>query len=976
MESEPEYRHSFVVRTLPWLVAAGALLVYALTLNPWMSLANLPQVGHVAGWTWQPELFSPAYFVATYPLRWLPAKWIPLGLNLFSALCAALTLAQLARSVALLPHDRTHEQREREQSEHSLLTIRSAWLPPILAALVCGLQLTFWENATNGTIETFDLLLFAWVIRALLEYRLDGRDSWLFRAALVYGVGMTNNFAMWGFLPVFVAALVWLRGLRFFQPRFLGRMAVFGLIGLSLYLLLPLLASLSHIEPMNFWQALKSNLGLQKSIIFSYPKLPTRGLDNPDWVILLVVCVLPTLLFSIRWPSYFGDTSQIGIRLATAVFHFMFGLYFCVCIWCLLDAPFSPRYHGFSVPFLTFYYLAALSVGYFCAYFLLVFKNRLVRGRPPSRPVRAVNRIVSTLVVLLAIAAPVGLVLKNLPNIRTTNGPIMKEYAAALAEGLPKRGVLLSDDPRQLLLMQAWLARVGRANDFLPIDTHLDAQNQGSLSWPAYHRYLHQRYPTKWEAMSDPNREQHFSIAEGIGRLIKLADKFELCYLHPSFGYYFEFFYREPHGLTYWLKQYGPDTLLPPPLPAEVVTENEQFWAKLAEQDLKPILAITVPRAPGVRRSLPERAFKASHIPIERNAQATAIGAFYSRALNEWAVELQKHGDLEKAAAHFELAQKLNPDNVVVQINQEYNKHLRAGHHAPLQLSKSMDDLLGKYRRWDQALLEYGPYDEPGFCYAQGYTFMGNKLYRQAAQYFDRVRKLSPTDAASRMWLAQLDLMARLPDKTLDLTEELGSHPEIFSLSRTNRNELLALEARAHYAKNEPEKAAKTLESALDRSPNDEHLLITALSVYFQNRQFSNALTTVNRLLKLTPDDPTLLVNKGVLSLQIEAFNDAIPPLSRALTLQTNNYTAQFYRAICYLRSDQLDAAQKDYLTLQRVYPKAYQIYYGLGEIAFRRKDTNAAIPYYEAYLTNASPNTGEALFVGKRLSKLKGEKP
>ena len=53
---------------------------------------------------------------------------------------------------------------------------------------------------------------------------------------------MTNNWAMIGFFPAFVVALVWIKGLSFFNLRFLGRMSLCGLAGLSLYLLLPLVA--------------------------------------------------------------------------------------------------------------------------------------------------------------------------------------------------------------------------------------------------------------------------------------------------------------------------------------------------------------------------------------------------------------------------------------------------------------------------------------------------------------------------------------------------------------------------------------------------------------------------------------------------------------------------------------------------------------------------------------------------------------
>ncbi|HEU0037947.1 MAG TPA: hypothetical protein VFR76_01610, partial [Verrucomicrobiae bacterium] len=159
METESHEGRRLVRSALPWIVAVVALVVYLLTLNHWVSLLNLSQVASTAGWKRQSEFFTPVYYLVTLPLRWLPAKWIPLGLNLFSAACAALTLGQLARSVALLPHDRTGEQRERERGEFSLLSIPLAWLPPVMAVLVCGLQLTFWEHGTNGTSEMLDLLL-------------------------------------------------------------------------------------------------------------------------------------------------------------------------------------------------------------------------------------------------------------------------------------------------------------------------------------------------------------------------------------------------------------------------------------------------------------------------------------------------------------------------------------------------------------------------------------------------------------------------------------------------------------------------------------------------------------------------------------------------------------------------------------------------------------------------------------------------
>src|SRR5882724_7367307 len=218
LAAHPEKK--FVRVALFWIIAAAGLAIYGATLNHWTSLASLTETANLSGWGWQIDVYRPLTWLVTLPRRLLPGRLIPLSLNVFSMLCAILTLALLARSVALLPHDRTHEQRQKEKNPSALLTIGAAWLPPLFAALVLGLQLTFWENATSasaGGSEMLELLLFAYVIHCLLEFRLDQNESRLFRASLVFGAAMTNHWAMIGFFPLFLVALIWIRGLEFFN---------------------------------------------------------------------------------------------------------------------------------------------------------------------------------------------------------------------------------------------------------------------------------------------------------------------------------------------------------------------------------------------------------------------------------------------------------------------------------------------------------------------------------------------------------------------------------------------------------------------------------------------------------------------------------------------------------------------------------------------------------------------------------------
>ena len=982
----------FVPTILPWLVAAGALVIYLVTLNRWISLSSLQQVASISGWTWQPDVNGPLFWLVTYPFRWLPVRAIPLTLNLFAAICAALTLALLTRSVTLLPHDRTDEQRQKEKSRSCFLSIRTAWLPPVLAALVCGLQLTFWEYATAAASppapwgsgsEMLDLLLFAYVVRCLLEFRVEGRESWLLQAALVYGISMTNNWAMVGFFPLFMVALVWIKGLSFFNLAFLGRMSLCGLVGLLLYLLLPLVQGLTDASWASFWAVLKAELSAQKSLlgVFYHSGRQTVAL-------LSLTSLLPVFIMGIRWATGSGDVNKAGIALTTFLFRVMHALFLVACIWVALDPPFSPRNKGFGSPFLTFYYLSALVVGYCSGYFLLLFAGRPVRRRSQGQP-RFIDKAVTGVIWLLLFLVPLALICRNLRQIRTTNGPMLNEYAALMAQGLPSRdAVLLSDDPARAYLLQAYIAQTGKGKENLILDT-------SSLRWPQYHRFLKKKYPRVWE--SDPPKNivvpaNPIIMAQQVTRL---AQSNSIYYLHPSFGYYFELFYPQPHGLVYKLIPYATDALFAPPIGPDLITENEAFWTDANNQALRSLLAIIPQPESGQPAGLRNQLMKLARLGRQSSHDATTLAGYYSRALDYWGVEEQKSNRLTNAATYFELALGLNPDNVVAKVNLECNTKLRSDDKSPVPVSKYIEDEFGKYRNWDEVVGANGPFDEPNFCYVEGQTFTGNSLWRQAAAQFERAKDLDADNIAARLWLAHLYVLGQKPGEALKLVDQIHAQPDLLEAARTNRAQLLFVETSARLAQSNLKGAEQTVEEALRKYPGDEELLANATQVFMKYGHYfdelgatktgseaaldlslkrgcySNALGTINQQLTLSPTNVDMLVNKGYACLQVGAFEQAIAPLTTALMLQSTNYSALLNRAICYLQANRLEAAQQDYDALQKVFPTAFQIYYGLAEVAWRSKDTNAAIHNYQLYLANAPTNTAEAKLVSERLKEL-----
>ena len=959
-----------------------ALVVYLLTLNRWVSLSSLPTVVEVARKELIPPASQPLRFLVLLPFRWLPAGWQPIALNAFSALCASLTLGLLARSVALLPQDRTREQRQRARNELSLLSIPGAWVSPVFAAIACGLQLTFWEHATAATGEMLDLLLFAYVIRCLLESRIDNRESWLTRSALVYGIAATNNYAMIGFFPAYLMALIWIKGTSFFQFGFVARMFGWGAAGLTLYLLSPVLNAFSDQSGLGFLQALRFELAGQKNALLGFPRYLVA--------IASLTSLVPCLLVGIRWPSTFGETSPVGAAITALLFRVVHAALLAAGIWVVFEAPFGPRmlmdrilqqfdepFGG--VPFLRFYYLGALCLGYFVGYFLLVSRPDAARTwQRVSAGTRLVNGAVTSALGLAVFLLPAGLVYKNLPLIRASDGSLFRELTRLITRGWSAHDVIaLSDEPFILSLTQHRVQQAGTAEEPILADTRL-------LPSAAYQESLHKRFPRRWPAQPEPDAPMAiFDPRYLMYELSELARSNDVYYLHPSFGYYFEPLYLQPHGVVYQLALYPTNAIAPPPLTDGVLHENQKFWA-----DARPALDRLAP------------------LVSRRITDALVVGRWYSRALNWWGVELEKLGRLNDAADAFGLAHRLNPGNVAAQINLDFNRALQSRDARPAVLKKSLEERVGRYGSWNALLAVNGPIDDPGVCFRLGEVFASQSLFRQAALVFRRVLQLEPDNLEACFRLANAFLAMQRPDQALEITREARARRTGQPFAATNLVELTCIEAMAHFGKGDTEAAEKILLGACQQHPKSDTILDTLFQVYVMANRLTNALTTLDEQLKLKPDNLPALLNKayvcmkleaydqakaavsdvlkrdpgnvqalldrGAISIQTKSYKEALEPLNQVLKLQPGNQLALMNRAIAHLQSDQLNEAQRDYETLQKLTPNLYRVEYGLAEIAFRRKDVPTAIRHSEAYLKYAPPDTDEAKQIAERLKQLK----
>ncbi|HTV39393.1 MAG TPA: tetratricopeptide repeat protein [Candidatus Sulfotelmatobacter sp.] len=952
-------RRDFVRRVLPWLIAAAMLLFYVLTLNHWVSLPNMRSVVAVSGWNWTPEFSSPLFSLATMPLRLLPETAVPMALNLFSAVCAALTLGLLARSVGLLPHDRTEAQQVRERNDFFLLTIRSAWLPPLLAALLCGLQLTFWEMATNGGPEMFDLLLFAFVIWSLVEYRLDGRVWRLYSSAAVVGAGAIEGPAMAAFFPLFVVAIIWVRGLAFFNVRFLIRMFLYGLAGLMFILLYQLASAYFPRSGLTFWQDARYSLESQITVLRIYwDCISSPGAVFSELLMPIFITLMPLLVMSIRWK--FGDSSKIGSALASLMFHAIHAIFLGVCLWIAFDPPFSPREKNLG---LSLYYLIALSAGYYAGYFLLIFGRKHPRAKDTPMWVNLGNTAVVICIWVAAGLTVAGLVCKNAPVVRGANGDILRKFSSLLVKNLPPKGaIVLSDDPERMYLAKEALVSDGTAANYLLVNT-------AWLPFPQYHRFLNKLSPDKWPLLVKPEQTNTLN-ALGLVELLALLNRTnELYYLHPSFGYYFEEFYAEPHGLVYKLKLLPNDTLVPPPPGTNLVAENETFWKTAQSGELASVPDAVAPPDPGAPVTFVEAQLARLHIPHESNIAATLAGAWCSRSLDFWGVDLQRMGDLTDAATEFRRALQLNPDNNAAKLNLQVNNDLAAGRrmHADPTFAP---DKLNDFKSLLQALTDDGPIDDPAFCFQYGFALaQENKLYRQAVAPLKRASDLDPDFPPARIWLARVYGMNRMPDRMMNVLRSPLVPSDDFSPD--DAKELNMLMSAAYFQENDLAKGSHLLEMEVSRDPTNQALLTTVGQIYLNRGMFSNAMAIANMQLRLSPDNTSWLLTKGYIYNRLKQYEKAIETLNRVLAVERENSTAMYQIANAYFGAGNMDAARTNFLKLQQRNGNSPQLALGLAEIAWRERDTNEAIRNIEIYLSHGT-NSPQAQFMAGQLRQLK----
>jgi tetratricopeptide (TPR) repeat protein len=945
-------------RRFPFQVAIWSLLLYGVTLSHGVTINSLSLRAKVAGWDSMPTVEQPLLWLLTLPMRLLPAVWVPWGLNFFSAFTAALTLGLLARTVQLLPWERPWENASRWVSA----------LPVLLACGVCGLEFSFWQEATAATGEMLDLLFLATSLWLLLEYRVRRESRWLDAAVFVWGLGMAENWLMLLTLPLFVGGVIWLHGLRFFLHRrieekmsggegwlrglfvfrvkFLLRLAGLGLAGFSFYALLPLVNGLAPHSPWSLGQAWHTSLKQTKDmILLLYYQfwLTNRALSLG----LAVYFLMPSLSCLVRFGGEGTSHKKKADRFVLWIYRSLRLLLLLACLWLAFDPATGPRQivqhqFGISLPMLTFDYLNALGAG-FLAGNLLLLAQEVVQRRRHSRTKIQWRQLVVPFAAGWLVLIIAGLAVRNTQPILRLNFHPLQRFGELAVDSLPAgRGVMLSDQPQKLDVFQAALSQYRNRPDWLAVDTQ-------ALPAVKYRAQLERRQPMGW--LTDENRHQ-LTPPEMKQLLEQIARTNRLFYLHPSYGYFFERFYLEPIGAIYEMKLRGKNPLDIPPLPGARMDANEIFWTDAWQKELAPLVA-----AFNRRQTVWQKKIQQIGLTPAPLYQDRLLAEWYSLSLDGWSVALQRQGRWNEARLRFGQALQLNPDNFSAQISLACNTNHQSGPKPGLGDVDKVASQLGNSQRLGLVMNNCGPFDEPIFCYLLGCAFQQIGQPFQAAQQFERTRMLAPGAPAPEFALAELYTQLRFADRARPLINHLREEAKNLPAGGAVDLELTLLEANSWLSQTNITSARSAFQSVLQQHPDDAQIVNRVVGAYLAFGDFTNALQLINAHLSASPDDVPSLNLQAVILIQSGNVAAAIHVLDHILTL-TNAPVARLNRAAARLASQDFAAAESDYRELEKSGVETGLVCYGLATIAAHRHDTNQAANYFRLCLTNTPTGT------------------
>jgi tetratricopeptide (TPR) repeat protein len=361
-------------------------------------------------------------------------------------------------------------------------------------------------------------------------------------------------------------------------------------------------------------------------------------------------------------------------------------------------------------------------------------------------------------------------------------------------------------------------------------------------------------------------------------------------------------------------------------------------------------------------------------IKHEQNFTLQFLAGIYSRALNDWGVQLQRQDRREEV--WFARAIALNSDNVSARITELYNKRYREGDRTRLEavfLKREFEDSFVRYNDWREILNANGPVDEPTVLFEMGKALMQSGNVRQGIASFQRCSELVPSWTEPRVWAALGLLDLRDFAGALESTRELTTRAQAEDPNTLAK--ILFCRSLGLKGLGQTNESQAALVQFANEHRDRPDILATGVELFTQNSQFSSALVLLDQLLENDPVNLRFLAKRGWVLIELGQYAAAIETLGTVVSRSPADENARLNLAIARLGAKQYDAAQTDYEQLLNLGKKSRNALFGLAGIAWQKHETNTAVNLYQQYLSNGIPDSAQYAVAAQRLKILTAEK-
>jgi tetratricopeptide (TPR) repeat protein len=412
------------------------------------------------------------------------------------------------------------------------------------------------------------------------------------------------------------------------------------------------------------------------------------------------------------------------------------------------------------------------------------------------------------------------------------------------------------------------------------------------------------------------------------------------------------------------LSRFADRSIDPPPMTADTIRETELSW-EWARSRLDALTEAAAARPSAVTRVL----YAGLGLEPVSEPQVHLLCQWFSVALDDWGVQLQRAGQLDAANKRFQQALDLNTNNLAARLNYRCNTNLAAANHPALEDLSSLTSAMTSRKTFRDVFMACGPVDEASFCFYAGGDFRKAGLARQALQQFERAAALAGDRPAPLLALAHTYVECGFEPQARDTILHLRTLGSGAATNAWLDANLSLLEAASWQESTNLAEMQKVLARVLDKYP-DEATVDLAEQIYLSAGDFTNALKLAEKKLAAKPDDAHSLLRQAGIFVRMGDFSQSLATLNRVLGL-TNSTEVHFLRGAVLAKTDQLDEAAKDFEQAANTAGFQVESQLGLAQIALRQHDTNAAVSRLTLAWKGAPENSAKRQSISRLLNQL-----